>query len=321
MRGLHLDGVPRLRTDLPVPDPESAPGRSEARVRVTLAGVCNTDLELAKGYMPFTGVLGHEFVGIVDAAPGREGLVGARVVGEINAACGRCEVCRRGDGRHCPGRTVLGIAARDGCLADYCALPVENLHRVPDSVPDEAAVFTEPLAAALRIPEQLDLAGSERTLVMGDGKLGLLTAIALRNKVGELLLAGHHEEKLAIAERAGVRAVLSNALDESGFDLVVEATGSAEGMREAVTRVRPLGTVVMKSTVAGDTSLPLSLAVVNELTLVGSRCGPFGAALRALASGEVDPRPLITATYSLDDVEEAMRRAAEPGALKVLVRP
>ncbi len=355
MRGLHFDGSSvRFRCDLPLPEP----GRGEARVRVRLAGVCNTDLEIIKGYLPFKGVLGHEFVGVVDAAPGREDVLGARVVGEINAACGNCGACRRGMPRHCPSRTVLGIAGRDGCLADFCLLPVENLHRVPDGVSDEAAVFTEPLAAAFRIPEQLALRGDERVLVLGDGKLGLLCAMVLRPRVGDLVVAGRHDGKLAIARAAGARAVLippggiaaeadlhqdRSALGQAsrpalyagwlggwearqrrtvvigGFDVVVEATGSGGGLREALARVRPLGTVVLKSTVAGETTAPLSSAVVNEVTIVGSRCGPFEPALQALAEGSIDPRPLVAARYPLECAEEAVKRAAEPGALKVLV--
>lgn len=322
MRGLHFDGSSaRVRRDLPPPEPASG----EAVVRVRLAGVCNTDLEILKGYVPFTGILGHEFVGTVDAAPGREDLVGERVVGEINAACGDCGACRSGMPRHCPTRTVLGIAGRDGCLADLCALPAGNLHRVPDTVPDEAAVFTEPLAAALRITEQIAFKGHERVLVMGDGKLGLLCAMVLRSRVGSLVLAGRHEEKLAVAARAGVATALAAELDQesdaTGFDVVVEATGSAGGLARALSRVRPLGTVVLKSTVAGETTAPLSQAVVDEVTILGSRCGPFEPALRALAEGTVNPRPLVTARFSLDEAEEALRRAAEPDALKVLVEP
>ncbi len=225
--------------------------------------------------------------------------------------------------RRCPHRTLLGIAGRHGCLADYCLLPARNLHEVPDRVPDEAAVFTEPLAAAFRIVEQVTLTGETKALVLGDGKLGLLAAMVLAPRAGEIAIAGRHEEKLAIAERAGIRAVKSEALDpeKNAFDVVVDATGRPEGARQALAHVRPLGTLVIKSTVAGDTPLPLSAAVVNEVTIVGSRCGPFEPALKALADGEIDPTPLIAARYSLDDAEEALARAAEPGTLKVLAEP
>ncbi|MHC4250977.1 MAG: alcohol dehydrogenase catalytic domain-containing protein [Planctomycetota bacterium] len=321
MRGLHFDGSrARLLPDIPEP----VPPEGEALVRVRLAGVCNTDLEILKGYLPFRGVLGHEFVGTVESAPGCDDFVGERVVGEINASCGDCDACREGEGRHCASRTVLGIVGRGGCMAELCRLPVRNLHRVPPSVPDEAAVFTEPLAAAFRIPEQVAFAGGERVLVMGAGKLGLLIAMALRNVAGEVTVAGRHEAKLAVAAAAGARTVMADELDAAGpdgagFDVVVEASGSSSGLASALARVRPLGTVVLKSTVAGDTTAPLSAAVVNEVTIVGSRCGPFAPALRALESGEVDPAPLITARYPLADAEAALARAAEPDALKVLV--
>ncbi len=316
MRGLHFDGTrARLRADLPDPSPTEG----EALVRVRLAGVCNTDLEILKGYVPFRGVLGHEFVGTVEAAPGCDDFVGERVVGEINASCGDCPECLKGEGRHCASRTVLGIAGRGGCIAEMCVLPVRNLHRVPPSVPDEAAVFAEPLAAAFRIPEQLDFTGRERVLVMGDGKLGLLVAMVLRGAAGEVTVSGRSVAKLAIAEAAGARTVVADDLDETGFDIVVDATGSASGLAEAIARVRPLGTVVLKSTVGGDTTAPLSAAVVNEITIVGSRCGPFAPALRAIESGEVDPAPLVTARYPMADAEAALARAAEPDALKVLI--
>ncbi|MHC5056876.1 MAG: MDR/zinc-dependent alcohol dehydrogenase-like family protein [Planctomycetota bacterium] len=316
MRGLHFDGSrARLLSDIPEP----VPPEGEALVRVRLAGVCNTDLEILKGYLPFRGVLGHEFVGTVESAPGCDDFVGERVVGEINASCGDCDACRAGEGRHCATRTVLGIVGRDGCIAELCRLPVRNLHRVPPSVPDEAAVFTEPLAAAFRIPEQVAFTGGERVLVMGDGKLGLLVAMVLRNVAGEVTVSGRSEAKLAIAAAAGARTVMADELDETGFDIVVDATGSASGLAGALARVRPLGTVVLKSTVAGDTTAPLSAAVVNEVAIVGSRCGPFAPALRALESGEVDPTPLVTARYPLDETEAALARAAEPDALKVLI--
>lgn len=316
MRGLHFDGSrARLLSDIPEP----VPPEGEALVRVRLAGVCNTDLEILGGYVPFRGVLGHEFVGTVESAPGRDDFVGERVVGEINAACGACAACLAGEGRHCAARTVLGIVRRDGCIAELCVLPVRNLHRVPASVPDEAAVFTEPLAAAFRISEQIAFTGRERVLVMGDGKLGLLIAMALTDLAGEVVVAGRHEGKLAVAAAAGARTVMEADLAETGFDIVIDATGSASGLASALARVRSLGTVVLKSTVAGDTTAPLSGAVVNEVTIIGSRCGPFAPALRALASGEVDPAPLVTARYPLHEAEAALVRAAEPDALKVLV--
>ena len=316
MRGLRFDGSSaRLIPDILQPSPPEG----EALVKVGLAGVCNTDLEILRGYVPFRGVLGHEFVGTVESAPGRQDLVGERVVGDINAPCGECEACLAGRGHHCAARTVLGISGRDGCIAEFCVLTLSNLHLVPASIPDEAAVFVEPLAAAFRIPEQIAFGGAERVLVMGDGKLGLLTAMALVDLTGEVVVSGRHEEKLAIAANAGARTVPAEGLDETGFDIVVEATGSPSGLAEALARVRPLGTVVLKSTVAGETTAPLSAAVVNEVTIVGSRCGPFEPALRALESGRVDPSPLVTARYPLDEAEAALARAAEPGVLKVII--
>jgi len=291
---------------------------------VSLAGVCTTDLEIVKGYVPFTGVLGHEFIGVVDAAPGRDDLEGTRVVGEINAVCGSCDACASGRPRHCQARTVLGIQDRDGCLAEYTTLPVANLHVVPDSVSDEAAVFVEPLAAAFRIGEQLDLRRFASVLVMGDGKLGLLVAMALRSSCAggaDVLLSGRHDEKLAVAAGAGVTTVRADALARVGFDLVVECTGRSGGLTEALSRVRPMGTIVLKSTVAGDTTAPLSAGVVNEVTIVGSRCGPFAPALAALADGSVDPTPLITGRVGLSEGDRALARAREPGALKILVDP
>jgi threonine dehydrogenase-like Zn-dependent dehydrogenase len=319
LRGLYYDRerspAPIVREDLPVP--EIRPG--EARVRVSLAGVCRTDLEILRGYVPFTGVLGHEFVGVVDRADGRDDLVGARVVGEINAVCGACDACRAGRGRHCPSRTVLGIAGRDGCMAEYLVLPVVNLHRLSDSVGDEAAVFVEPLAAAYRIVEQLPLTGRERTLVMGDGKLGLLVAMVLSHHVGELVLSGRHGPKLAIAEAAGIATVRADRHEPRGYDLVVECTGRPTGLAEALAAVRPMGTVVLKSTVVGETCASLSAGVVDEVTIVGSRCGPFEPAIEALAARRIDPRPLVSARFALVDGTRALEHAAEAGVLKVLV--
>jgi threonine dehydrogenase-like Zn-dependent dehydrogenase len=316
MRGLRFDGE-RARLIADLPDP--VPPEGEALVRVRLAGVCNTDLEILRGYVPFRGVLGHEFVGTVESAPGHDNLVGERVVGDINATCGECAACLRGEGHHCAERTVLGIIGRDGCIAEICILPVRNLHRVPPSVSDEAAVFAEPLAAAFRIPEQISFEGHERVLVMGDGKLGLLIAMALTGIAGEVVVSGRHEGKLAIASAAGARTVMANALTETGFDIVVDATGNASGLAEALARVRPLGVVVLKSTVAGETTASLSGAVVNEVTIIGSRCGPFAPALAALESGAVDPAPLVTARYPLAEAEAALARAANADALKVLI--
>jgi threonine dehydrogenase-like Zn-dependent dehydrogenase len=301
MLGVYFDGKARLRRDLP------SPARGEALIAVRLAGVCRTDLEILKGYMGFRGVLGHEFVGEWN---------GRRVVGEINCACGRCGPCARGMPSHCRGRTVLGISGRDGAFAQYLCLPESNLHEVPEGVTDEEAVFTEPLAAALRVAEQVDLSGAG-VCVLGDGRLGLLTALALRPLCRELLLVGRHEDKLRIASGQGVRTT-AEFRPRKDWDVVVDATGGAEGFSLALSAVRPLGTVVLKSTAAAGGDLNLAPVVIDEVKVVGSRCGPFKKALELLASGRIDVRPLISGRYPLKDGLKALE-AAEKGALKVLI--
>jgi alcohol dehydrogenase len=315
MRGLYYDGLLQYRSDLPDPDPR--PG--EALIRTRLAGICNTDLEIVRGYMGFRGVLGHEFVGEVVRADGAPGWVGQRVVGEINAYCGACDACRRGDETHCPQRTTLGIDRRDGTMADYFTLPVKLLHRVPPEIPDAWAVFAEPLAAACEITEQVAIRPGHRIVVLGDGKLGLLVAQVLQLTGCDLLAVGRHPDKLAILERRGVRTALAGKPIPPGADVVVEATGSPAGFAAARALVRPRGTLVLKSTFHGDVSLNLSMVVVDEVTLVGSRCGPFAPALRLLAQRLVDVEPLIQATRALDEGLTAFQQAAAPGALKVLL--
>lgn len=299
------------------PRPTRAPG--EALVRVLAAGICNTDLELLRGYMGFEGVPGHEFVGIVEEAD-TESLVGKRVIGEINASCGECALCMEGIGRHCARRTVLGIAGRDGAFAECLALPEGNLHLVPDSLTDEEATFVEPVAAAMRILEQVTLDGSQRVIVLGDGKLGILIAQVL-TRHSHLTLAGHNPKKLAIAKTLGLDACLEDELSESGFDVAVDATGSAGGFDAAANLLKPTGVLVAKTTVAGDVPVALSKLVVNEITVVGSRCGPFGPAIEALSRGEVSVRPLVTATFALEDFEAAFAMARERDTLKVLLCP
>ncbi len=321
MRALTFDGS---RAEVrEVPDPEPAEG--EALVRVALAGICNTDLEIVRGYMGFRGVLGHELLGVVESAPD-PALVGARVTAEINVSCGACEACSRRapdapDGRHCPTRTVMGILGRDGCFADMLALPVRNLHRVPDGVPDEAAVFTEPLAAALSILEQVTVATHDRVLVLGDGKLGLLCASALASASARVTLAGRHADKMERVSGSGVRTVLADALAPGLFDIVVEATGSPAGLGLALERVRARGTLVLKSTFHGPTELPTAKIVIDEIRLVGSRCGLFPPALDALAARRIDPAQLISHTFSLSDGVDALEKAKAPGVLKVILRP
>jgi threonine dehydrogenase-like Zn-dependent dehydrogenase len=313
MLALRLDAHGARVTELPVPEP----GPGFARVKVALAGVCNTDLELVKGYMGFEGVLGHEFVGRVDAGPPE--WLGRRVVGEINFACGRCETCAAGLGRHCPQRSVMGIARADGAIAEQVLVPLANLHAVPDSVPDARAVFTEPLAAACEILEQVRIGPGVRCLVLGDGKLGLLCAQVLAGAGARVLAVGRHAEKLALLAGRGIETRLASAWSPEPADVVVEATASAEGLRQAVAATRPRGTLVLKSTLAEHPRLDLAPLVIHEITLVGSRCGPFAPALRLLAEERVEVEALISARLPLARADEALARAALPGALKVLV--
>ena len=286
-------------------------------MRVHQAGICNTDLELVRGYYPYTGILGHEFVGTV--AQGPEPLRGRRVVGEINAVCGSCGACRAGRRTHCERRTVLGIVGRHGAFAEYLTLPADNLHAVPDEVSTDAATFTEPLAAALEIQEQVPLHPGDRVLVVGDGKLGQLIAQTLSLAPCDLLVVGRHPSKLALLARRGVRTGGPDTLDPGAFDVVVECTGNRDGLAAALSAVRPRGTLVLKSTYAGAVTLEASRIVVNELTLVGSRCGPFAPALRLLAERRVEVEPLIHARYPLREGLAAFEHAARPGVLKVVL--
>jgi threonine dehydrogenase-like Zn-dependent dehydrogenase len=315
VRALAFDGALRFRPDWPEPEPP--PG--EARVRVLRAGVCATDLAILAGYMGFSGVPGHEFVGVVESAPD-PAWVGRRVVGEINAACGACPTCAAGRPRHCPNRTVLGILGRDGAFAERLTLPLENLHAVPDAVSDAAAVFVEPLAAAFRIPEQVPMGPDTRVHVLGDGRLGLLVAQVLARTGCRLTLAGRHPDKLALARGWGIPTAAADAALEPA-DVVVDATGSPAGLARAIALTRPCGTVVLKTTCAESPPFNPAPIVIHELTVVGSRCGPFAPALAALAAGTVDVAPLVAATFPLEEGEEALARAAAPGTLKVLLAP
>jgi threonine dehydrogenase-like Zn-dependent dehydrogenase len=316
VRALWLeDGTLRLREDVPFPTPP--PG--EALVRVTMAGVCNTDLELVRGYYPYAGVPGHEFVGVVEQADGAPEWVSRRVVGEINASCGACPTCRAGRRTHCERRTVLGIAARDGAFATHLRLPVPNLHEVPDGLPDAVAVFTEPTAAALRIQEQVAVGPGDRVVVIGAGKLGHLVAQTLQARGCRLLAVGRGPRALSLLAARGIETAGAEGIPARSADLAVECTGGPEGLDLARRAVRPRGTIVLKSTYHGKATVDLAPFVVDEITLVGSRCGPFAPALAALATGEVDPRPLVEARYALGDAVAAFEHAARPGALKVLV--
>jgi threonine dehydrogenase-like Zn-dependent dehydrogenase len=308
-----------LERDWPMP----RPGAGEALVMVRLSGICNTDLEITRGYKGWHGVLGHEFVGEIAAVNDGEGseyLLGQRVVGEINLACGHCARCLADMPSHCANRTVLGIQGHDGSLAEYLTLPLANLHPVPDSIPDEEAVFTEPLAAACEILAQVDIRPGDKVAILGDGKLGQLCAQVLALTGCKLIVVGKHADKLALLRQRDIGTLLlEQATDLDDFDIVVEATGSAAGFATALTMLRPRGTLVLKSTFAGKSEVDLSPLVVNEINLLGSRCGPFAAALSLLKQGAVDVRPLISATYPLSGALAAFERAAAPDVLKVLV--
>ena len=316
MLALTFDGERlSLRRDCPLP----ALAEGEALIKVRLAGICNTDLEIVRGYMGFRGVLGHEFVGELASGPD-PAMAGKRVVGEINAYCGACETCRSGAPTHCPNRTTLGISGRDGALAEYCALPAHCLHLVPDSVSDEEAVFVEPLAAALEIVEQAHIRPTERLVVVGDGKLGLLVAQVLALTGCDLICVGRHGNKLERLRRLGIKTLLAGEAEGLRADSVVDCTGHPEGFALARSLLRPRGRLILKSTYHGRIEADLTGLVVDEIQLVGSRCGPFAPALRLLQRRLVDVTGLIDAQYMLEDGLAAMERAGTKGALKVLVR-
>jgi len=308
-RGLHFD-----------PDfPDPCPAAGEVLIAVRLAGVCNSDLEMARGYMQFRGVPGHEFVGTVLEA--REpGWVGERVVGEINCSCGTCELCRAGLSRHCPRRTVLGILGRNGAFAERTVLPLVNLHRVPDTVSDEEAVFVEPVAACCEVLDQVDMRAFADRAVLGDGKLGLLAAQVLAESAGPVTLIGKHPEKMKLVAGERIRTQVLEATEVTpAFDLVVECTGSPAGLSLATDLVRPRGTIVLKTTTAESPPVPAARWVVDEITVVGSRCGRFEPAIELIAGGRLKLRELISRRVPLSEAVSAFDSAREPGALKVLI--
>jgi threonine dehydrogenase-like Zn-dependent dehydrogenase len=314
VKALRFSDAPRIE-DVDVP----RPGPDEALIRVRRAGICTTDLEIVRGYLGFRGTLGHELVGEVVEVGGGEGRewIGARVTGEINLGCARCQRCLSGLSRHCATRTTLGIVGKDGCFAEYVTLPVRNLHRVPEGVPDAIAAFTEPLAAAFEILEQLRVDPSSRVAVLGDGKLGSLVALVLVQTGAEVTLVGRHRHKLDKVGGRGLRVAMADERIAGDFDVVVEATGSASGFERARSLLRPRGTMVLKSTYHGVLELDAAPLVIDEITVIGSRCGPFAPALRALHDGRIDPTPLIEDAYPLTDGLAALERAAAPGVAKV----
>ncbi len=307
-----------------VPQPIKA---GEALVRIRLAGICGTDLELIKGYYPFTGIPGHEFVGEIvsihpdRSAPADEALIGKRVVCEINASCGHCEQCRNGRPTHCENRSVLGIANRNGVFAEYTSLPLENLHFIPDTIPDEMAVFTEPLAAALEIQQQVQIHPTDRVLLIGAGRLGQLIAQTLVLTGANLRVLARYALQRRLLESRAIKLIEETEIQPGRWDVVVEATGSPAGFDLARKAIRPRGTFVLKSTYKGNMTINLSSIVVDEINLIGSRCGPFEPALRLMEQKIVDPSIIITAEYSLAHSLQAFAQSAQPGALKVLVRP
>lgn len=314
MKALWLeDRTLHFRDDLPVPQPAVG----EALIRVLQAGICNTDLEMVRGYRPFTGVLGHEFVGIVEDRPIE--LSGRRVVGEINISCGTCSACERGHPTHCDNRTVLGIRGRNGAFAEYLTLPTRNLHLVPDDVDTDAATFVEPLAAALRIQEKVSISTADRVLIVGTGKLGRLIAQTLALTGCRLQVVGRrrHELQLPVAEHIVVE--LASEIPPRSFDIAVECTGNPEGFEIARRSLRPRGQLVLKSTYAGRLELDVAALVVDEITLIGSRCGPFAWGLRLLEEKRIDVESLIGARYPLNEGLLALEMAGKPGALKVLL--
>ena len=317
MKALWLENqTVTFRDDVAMPEP----GPGEALIRMRLAGICSTDLEMARGYYPFTGVLGHEFVGEVVEAPD-SGWVGARVAGEISIVCGQCRHCLAGRSSHCLHRKTLGIKDYDGVFAEYLRLPLENLHRVPDSVPDEEAVFTEPLAAALEIHEQIHIHPTDRALVVGAGRLGQLIAQTLALIGCDLRVVARHDYQRQILTDRGIVTVTEDEIGMGEMDLVVDATGAPGGFALARRAVRPRGTLVVKSTYADDLTVDFSSLVVDEVRVVGSRCGPFAPALRLLENDQVDPKPLIMGRYPLSEGLTALEYAAKPGVFKILLQP
>lgn len=318
MKAIFLQNGKLSLADVPRP----VPAEGEALVKVLLAGICNTDIELVKGYMNFTGTIGHEFVGVVEEC-GDSSLKGKRVSGEINAGCGKCELCLKGDPRHCSARKVLGIEGLNGAFAEYLVLPVSNLLVIPDSVPDTDAVLIEPLAAAFQILAQIEINEENKVLIIGDGKLGVLTALALQTTGADISLAGHHiERNKRMLPNVDHVELEKGHQKTASFNIIIEASGSIDGLKDAVKYIKPTGTIVLKSTFHGDAVLNTSLIVVNEIKLIGSRCGRFGPALEVLSTGAVKiPSGYITAKYQLEKGLEAIKYAEGKGVLKVLIEP
>ena len=316
MKATFFDGK-QIIFDNNYPDPEF----NETVVQVNLAGICGTDLEILDGYMKYTGILGHEFVGTVVKSKNSD-LIGKRVVGEINAGCTKCDFCIRGMERHCPSRTVLGILKRDGAFAEFLSLPEKNLHVIPDSISDEQAVFVEPLAAAFEINEQISLKPEWNVAVVGDGRLAQLIIQVIKLTCSNITCFGKHQNKLEGLIQSGIKIKIGiESTDEQLFDLVVEATGSNSGFTDTMKLVKPRGTVVLKSTITSRENLDLTSTIINEITLIGSRCGLFKPAIDALATGVISVNSMIDSTFSLDKFEDAIIHAKKPNTLKVFLKP
>lgn len=318
MKAIVFDNELKLVNDYEKPVPK----KGEALIKVTVAGICNTDYEITLGYMGYKGILGHEFVGVVEEINDDDkSLLNKRVVGEINCACGKCDLCHQGLERHCFNRQTLGIWKKDGCFAQYVTMPLNTLFEVPENVTDEQAVFVEPLAAGLEILEQLHIQPIQKVIVLGDGKLGLTTALALNASNLDVTLIGKHQNKLDIAKNQGVKTkLLSDLKIEPVYDVVIEATGSISGFETAISLTKPRGVLVLKSTVAASKEFNLAPIVINEITVLGSRCGRFAPALRLLQSQKVDFKPFISGIYSVDKAIEAFEKNKEKGSLKVLIK-
>lgn len=318
MRAVVFDNGLKLDKNYAKPSPQ----KGEALIKVNTIGICNTDYEITKGYMGYKGVLGHEFTGVVEEINADDkSLLNKRVVGEINCGCGECEWCNQGLERHCPNRSTLGIWQREGCFAEYVCLPVKNLLEIPENVSDEEAVFTEPLAAALEILEQIHIPPYKKIAVLGDGKLGLMIALALNAAGLDLILIGKHENKLEIAKKQGVKTkLLSDVEIKKEYDFVVEATGSISGFETSLALTKPRGTLILKSTIAASKEFNFAPVVVDEITIVGSRCGQFAPALRLLESGRIDVKPLISDIFELNESIAAFERNKEKSSIKVIVK-
>lgn len=318
MKAVIFDETLKYVEDYEKPTPK----QGEALIKVTYGGVCNTDKEITKGYMGYKGILGHEFTGVVEEINDEDQtLLGKRVVGEINLGCKNCEWCAKDLERHCPNRSTLGILAKDGCFAEYVTLPLSNLIEIPENVPDEQAVFVEPLAAGLEILEQMHIQLCQKVMVLGDGKLGLLTALALNACGLDVLIVGKHQNKLDIAKNQGVKTQLLSEFEQAPkFDVVVEATGSITGFETSVNCVKPRGTLVLKSTIAASKELNLAPIVINEITILGSRCGRFEPAMRLIASGKIDFSQMISKIYPIEQAINAFDANNAKDTIKILLK-